>query len=135
MQGRGAVPEPELVNHLFWLFLNYTLEYPENFIVMHCTHGFNRTGAAVDVSMPADRLHHGNRGKLVQFWQLHAGYVLASLMLRMDPRLNVADAVTTFAKLRPPGIYKEDYVQSLFDYYHERRCDIVWSTVPYAHTW
>jgi mRNA-capping enzyme len=48
MQGRGAVPEPELVNHLFWLFLNYTLEYPEKYIVMHCTHGFNRTGEAVD---------------------------------------------------------------------------------------
>ena len=60
MQGRGAVPEPELVNHLFWLFLNYTLEYPEHFIVMHCTHGFNRTGAAVDFTMPADQLHHDN---------------------------------------------------------------------------
>lgn len=64
----------------------------------------------------------------MQLRHSYAGYVLASLMLRMDPRLNVADAVTTFAKLRPPGIYKEDYVQSLFDYYHERRYDVVCGT-------
>lgn len=44
MQGHGAVPEPELVNHIFWLYLNFTLERPDLHIVMHCTHGFNRTG-------------------------------------------------------------------------------------------
>lgn len=44
MQGRGAVPEAELVNHIFWLFLNYMQEYPDRHIVVHCTHGFNRTG-------------------------------------------------------------------------------------------
>lgn len=92
MQGRGAVPEPELVNHIFWLYLNFTLECPDLHIVMHCTHGFNRTG-----------------------------YVLVSLMLRLTQGLSVADAITHFARNRPPGIYKEDYIQSLFDYYHERR--------------
>jgi mRNA-capping enzyme len=123
MQGRGAVPEPELVNHLFWLFLNYTLEFPDKYIVMHCTHGFNRTGEATGIHVPADRmLAHKQWARFYHIPAVqNAGYVLVSLMLRMEPRLSVADAVTTFAKLRPPGIYKEDYVQSLFDYYHERR--------------
>lgn len=53
---------------------------------------------------------------------LLVGYVLVSLMLRLTQGLSVADAVTHFARNRPPGIYKEDYIQSLFDYYHERRC-------------
>lgn len=55
-------------------------------------------------------------------FRFFAGYVLVSLMLRFMQRLSVAEAVKQFAKLRPPGIYKEDYVQSLFDYYHEHRC-------------
>ena len=48
--------------------------------------------------------------------------MLASIMLRITMGLRVKDAVLTFAKVRPPGIYKEDYVASLFSYYHERRC-------------
>lgn len=43
-------------------------------------------------------------------------------MLRITMSLRVKDAVLTFARIRPPGIYKEDYIASLFDYYHERRC-------------
>ncbi len=43
-------------------------------------------------------------------------------MVRFTQGLSVTEAIMQFRKLRPPGIYKEDYVQSLFDYYHERRC-------------
>lgn len=57
MQGRGAVPEPELVNHLFWLFLNYTIEFPDSHIVVHCTHGFNRTGEAAVRVTPFQLMH------------------------------------------------------------------------------
>ena len=44
MRGRGAVPEPEAVNHIAWLVLNYMKRVPDRYIVVHCTHGFNRTG-------------------------------------------------------------------------------------------
>ena len=54
-----------------------------------------------------------------------AGYVIVSMMLRFVQNLPVRRAVADFVKLRPPGIYKEDYLQSLFDYYHEHRCSDV----------
>lgn len=33
----------------------------------------------------------------------------------------IAQAITTFAKARPPGIYKPDYIDALYAFYHERR--------------
>ena len=61
-------------------------------ILVHCTHGFNRTGAML--------VHYCQR---TNAW----------------PELN--KWVCEFAKTRPPGIYKADYIESLFDYYLERR--------------
>lgn len=46
MRGRGAVPTPASVNQVFWMAYCFKAN-PENrdkFIVIHCTHGFNRTG-------------------------------------------------------------------------------------------
>lgn len=56
--------------------------------------------------------------------------MLASIMLRITMSLRVKDAVLNFARVRPPGIYKEDYIATLFDYYHELRCDVVSSCAP-----
>ena len=61
-------------------------------ILVHCTHGFNRTGAML--------VHYCQRA--------HAW-----------PELN--KWVSEFATARPPGIYKAEYLKSLFDYYLERR--------------
>ena len=33
----------------------------------------------------------------------------------------VAQAITTFAEARPPGIYKPDYIDALYAFYHERK--------------
>ena len=33
----------------------------------------------------------------------------------------VSQRIEQFARARPPGIYKEEYIQALFDSYHERR--------------
>lgn len=46
MRGRGALPTPETVNHVFWAAYCFKAN-PANrdkYIVIHCTHGFNRTG-------------------------------------------------------------------------------------------
>lgn len=97
MQGRGAVPDPELVNSIFWLVLNvmYRSRQPgmsDPWIIVHCTHGFNRTG-----------------------------YLIISIVLRLTMGMRVGQAVLDFMTSRPPGIYKEEYLASLFEYYHERR--------------
>ena len=61
-------------------------------VLVHCTHGFNRTGAM-----------------LVHFAQRTGAW----------PKLN--ENLKAFAAARPPGIYKPEYVKELFDEYLERR--------------
>lgn len=61
-------------------------------VLVHCTHGFNRTGAML--------VHYMQR-------------------TRSWPLLN--DHIAEFALSRPPGIYKPDYVRELFEQYLERR--------------
>ena len=52
-------------------------------IVVHCTHGFNRTGFMICSFMV-----------LVWDWSIEA-------------------SLECFTKVRPPGIYKEDYIREL----------------------
>jgi mRNA-capping enzyme len=61
-------------------------------ILVHCTHGFNRTGAML--------VHYMQRA-------------------RKWPKLN--EHVAEFARHRPPGIYKPEYLKLLFAEYLERR--------------
>lgn len=67
-------------------------------VAVHCTHGFNRTG-----------------------------YMIVHFLMRIafatGAVVSVANAVKEFARRRPPGIYKDEYIQALFDYYHEERLD------------
>ena len=56
-RGRGEVPEPEAVNFFYWRVATFRAEqlemvkrspgnsYKPKAILVHCTHGFNRTGA------------------------------------------------------------------------------------------
>jgi mRNA-capping enzyme len=44
--------------------------------------------------------------------------MIVSLLVRKG--LSVADAVKVFAKVRSPGIYKDDYLEKMFLYNHER---------------
>ena len=46
--------------------------------------------------------------------------MLANWMIRHE-EMSTATAVSTFAKFRPPGIYKDDYINLLFSYGHELR--------------
>ena len=47
------------------------------------------------------------------------GYMIANYMVRMGYPL--PKAVRTFAVHRSPGIYKDDYIESLFKYNHFQR--------------
>lgn len=67
-QGRGEAPAPELVNEFVGDVVQYILQNPGGLIMVHCTHGFNRTGAwwpggnasVVHLSLPARALLHSS---------------------------------------------------------------------------
>lgn len=43
----------------------------------------------------------------------------------MNSYLILLQAIKTFADARPPGIYKPDYIDSLYTFYHERKPEAV----------
>lgn len=90
-RGRGQVPPPEAVTDLCWEMYTYIQDCPHGMALIHCTHGFNRTG-----------------------------YMIASYLIRMMS-WRVPKALDLFSSLRPPGIYKHYYIRDLFRYYHERQ--------------
>jgi len=64
-------------------------------ILIHCTHGFNRTG-----------------------------YIIVQLLHRMSlmgSLVPLTSHVRAFAEARPPGIYKHDYIDCLYEYFSEKR--------------
>ncbi|GAB4819049.1 hypothetical protein N2152v2_006095 [Parachlorella kessleri] len=88
-RGRGEAPSPETVNYLMGLVMSYINENPGGMVLIHCTHGFNRTGFMI------------------------VSYLVRALAL------SVAKGVKRFADSRSPGIYKHYYIRQLFRYYHE----------------
>ena len=68
---------------------------PTEIIGVHCTHGFNRTGF------------------------LACAYLVEKLDFAVDT------AVDLFAQCRPPGIYKQDYLNELFRRYADSTDDQV----------
>ena len=48
---------------------------------------------------------------------LPLGFMIASMLMRKG--MSLAGALQTFAAFRPKGIYKEEYVRTLYRYYHE----------------
>jgi mRNA-capping enzyme len=86
-RGHGETPSREHVD----LFLNvvetFVRQKPTELIGVHCTHGFNRTGFLI------------------------CSYLVEKLDMSVDT------AVAFFADARPPGIYKQDYINELFRLY------------------
>ncbi|RVX06136.1 hypothetical protein CK203_018717 [Vitis vinifera] len=39
--------------------------------------------------------------------------------------MSVTQAIKIFADARPPGIYKHDYIDGLYAFYHERKPELV----------
>jgi mRNA-capping enzyme len=95
-RGRGEVPAAQAVNDFVFEVQSYINANPAGYILVHCTHGFNRTG-----------------------------YMIVSHLMRMlsDETTTVEKAVQLFAQSRSPGIYKGYYIKSLFRYYHMKEPD------------
>ncbi|EDW00552.1 mRNA-capping enzyme [Drosophila grimshawi] len=86
-RGHGETPSPEQTRSFIELVDNFINERPFDVIAVHCTHGFNRTG-----------------------------FLIVSYMVeRLD--CSVEAALAVFANARPPGIYKQDYINELFRRY------------------
>ncbi|XP_024443459.1 uncharacterized protein LOC18106297 isoform X3 [Populus trichocarpa] len=92
-KGRDAVPENTAVNTFVYEVMQFLLrqKHTKKYILVHCTHGHNRTG-----------------------------YMIVHYLMRSQP-MSVTQAIKIFAEARPPGIYKPDYIDALYSFYHERK--------------
>lgn len=88
-RGHGETPSPEQTRAFIEIVDNFVREKPLDFAGVHCTHGFNRTG-----------------------------FLIVSYMVeRME--CSVDAAILAFRDARPPGIYKQDYINELFRRYDD----------------
>ncbi|KAI0231116.1 mRNA-capping enzyme [Lamellibrachia satsuma] len=86
-RGHGETPSDEQVNAFVKICDTFIRKNPLEIIVVHCTHGFNRTGFLI----------------------------VSYLVLKQD--WSVEAAVDKFSRMRPPGVYKQDYLNELFKRY------------------
>ncbi|XP_074570709.1 uncharacterized protein LOC141827381 isoform X1 [Curcuma longa] len=101
-KGRDSVPDNESVNIFVHEVLHFQsrIRHSKRYILVHCTHGHNRTG-----------------------------FMIIHFLMRTQ-RLHVSEALQVFAQARPPGIYKQDYVEALYKFYHECPENIVCPSTP-----
>ncbi|KAK1307652.1 hypothetical protein QJS10_CPA09g01274 [Acorus calamus] len=104
-KGRDAVPDNESVNIFVWEVIQFfnSQKHTKKHILVHCTHGHNRTG-----------------------------FMIVHFLVRSH-LMTVTQAVLKFSEARPPGIYKQDYIDSLYTFYHESKPEAV--TCPPTPEW
>lgn len=90
-RGRGEVPAAQAVNDFVFEVQSYINSNPAGYILVHCTHGFNRSG-----------------------------FMIVSHLMRIlsNETTTVEKALKMFSDARSPGIYKMYYIRHLFRYYH-----------------
>ncbi|KAK8597889.1 hypothetical protein V6N13_095284 [Hibiscus sabdariffa] len=93
-KGRDAVPDNFSVNIFVYELLKFVSRGMEskNYVLVHCTHGHNRTG-----------------------------FMIVHYLMRSQPLMSVSRAMEIFAQARPPGIYKQDYIDALYAFYNEMK--------------
>ncbi|KAG2239784.1 hypothetical protein Bca4012_014949 [Brassica carinata] len=91
--GRDSVPDNVSVN-TFVHEVNQLerRNFSNKYVLVHCTHGHNRTG-----------------------------FMVVHYLMRSRPLMSVTQAIKTFYDARPPGIYKSDYIDALYSFYHETK--------------
>ena len=86
-RGHGETPSEEQTKCFIRICSEFTANNPGKLIAVHCTHGFNRTGFLITAYLLEE-----------------VGWELAA-------------AIRAFCISRPPGIYKQDYLQELYRRY------------------
>ncbi|XP_027334116.1 mRNA-capping enzyme-like isoform X2 [Abrus precatorius] len=96
-RGRDSVPDNLSVNQFVYEVTQFLSrqKHSKKYILVHCTHGHNRTGYMI--------IHY--------------------LMRAMS--MSVTQAIKIFSEARPPGIYKPDYIDALYAFYHEKKPEMV----------
>ncbi|XP_034936399.1 mRNA-capping enzyme-like [Chelonus insularis] len=88
-RGHGETPSIKQTKVFIEICKNFIAQNPLEIIGVHCTHGFNRTG-----------------------------FLLISFLVESD-LFNLDAAVSEFSSIRPPGIYKEEYIKELYRRYDD----------------
>lgn len=88
-RGHGETPSEEQIHTFVQVCRNFIAHNPLEIIGVHCTHGFNRTG-----------------------------FLIISYLVEIDGS-SVDAALAEFATVRPPGIYKDDYIKELYRRYDD----------------
>ncbi|KAK3589211.1 hypothetical protein CHS0354_020072 [Potamilus streckersoni] len=89
-RGHDETPSPEQTKTFLDIASRFIKQKPLEIIGVHCTHGFNRTGFLI------------------------AAYLVEKMSWSIEA------AVQEVAKARPPGIYKQDYLDELFSRYGDK---------------
>lgn len=88
-RGHGETPSREQTMSFIEIVDGFIKDCPLDLIGVHCTHGFNRTGFLI------------------------VSYMVEKLDYAVDA------ALMEFSKARPPGIYKQDYINELYSRYDD----------------
>lgn len=99
-RGFGETPSEEQARSFIELVDEFCQANPIDVVGVHCTHGFNRTGFLI----------------------------VSYLVEKFD--YDVAAAVQEFAKSRPPGIYKQEYINELFKRYGDEEDTLMAPALP-----
>ncbi|KAJ8676876.1 hypothetical protein QAD02_012663 [Eretmocerus hayati] len=88
-RGHGETPSLDQTRTFVQICKNFIAKNPLEYIGVHCTHGFNRTG-----------------------------FLIVSYLVEVD-QCSLDASIALFAEARPPGIYKGDYIQELYSRYDD----------------
>nr|XP_022914085.1 mRNA-capping enzyme [Onthophagus taurus] len=89
-RGFGETPSKEQTALFIKIVHKFIAQHPLHFVAVHCTHGFNRSGFLI----------------------------VSYLVEEMDFDIQVA--LEMFSKVRPPGIYKQEYLDELYRRYGQK---------------
>lgn len=84
-RGHGETPNPAQTQSFIEIVDAHLTQHPTDVVGVHCTHGFNRTGFLI------------------------VSYMVEKLDYALDA------ALMEFSRMRPPGIYKQDYIKELYE--------------------
>ncbi|GAB1610713.1 mRNA-capping enzyme [Argonauta hians] len=99
-RGHGEAPSEDQTKVFIEISAKYFANHPTDVIGVHCTHGFNRTGFLI-VAYLVEK----------ESWSVDA-------------------AIQEFAKARPPGIYKQHYIDDLIQRYGDQDDPVTAPTQP-----
>ncbi|GJU64853.1 mRNA-capping enzyme-like protein isoform X2 [Tanacetum coccineum] len=90
--GKDSVPDSKSVDKFIQAVTRFSSQHAHSnkYVLVHCTHGHNRTG-----------------------------YMIVQFLIRSES-ISVSEAINRFSEARPPGIYKQDYLDDLCNFFGEQ---------------